>query len=59
MKIAIKDFVTSLKENKTTLNEVIEKELYKTVEGKISTNNVAALYKFLNCLVLQMHQNHL
>ena len=28
------------------LNRVIEKELYKTVEGKIGTKNVAALYNF-------------
>ena len=28
------------------LNGVIEKELYKTLEGKINTNNVAALYYF-------------
>ena len=41
-----RDFVTSSKENKIKLNEVIEKELYKTVEVKIGTNNVAALYNF-------------
>ena len=42
----IRDFVTSSKENKTVLNGVIEKELYKIVEVKIGTNNVAALYNF-------------
>ena len=42
----IRDFVTSSKENKTVLNGVIEIELYKTVEGKIDTNNVAAVYNF-------------
>ena len=46
MSITIRDFVTSLKENETVLNEVLEKELYKTVEVKINASNVAALYNF-------------
>ena len=38
--------MTSLKDNKTVLNGVIEKELFKTVESKINTNNIAALLNF-------------